>query len=120
MDAALGMAIFILVFIVIPWGLIFALRLVSRRRGYDNLHAPSQEGRLADRPLRCRLNLFHRWRSMRTPPATATSAAWTAARPATSHPSRRHSRCASDGWTADNNGQQRSSTAHRNCSSPTL
>jgi hypothetical protein len=69
MDAALGMAIFILVFIVVPWGLIFALRLVSRRRGYDNLHAPSQEGplALADRPLRCRLNLFHRWRSMRTP-----------------------------------------------------
>lgn len=34
MTAARGMAIFIIVFIVIPWGLIFALRLVGHRRGY--------------------------------------------------------------------------------------
>ncbi len=67
MNAARGMAIFILVFFVIPWGLIFALRLVGRRRGYGNLYAPAQDVLLADRPLRCRLNLFHRWRSMRTP-----------------------------------------------------
>jgi hypothetical protein len=37
MSAARGLLIFIVVFIVIPWGLILALRLVGRRRGYDNL-----------------------------------------------------------------------------------
>ena len=66
MNAARGMAIFIFIFIVIPWGLIFALRLVGHRRGYDSLYAPSQDVPLADRPLHCRLNLFHRWRSMHT------------------------------------------------------
>jgi hypothetical protein len=67
MNAARGMAIFIFIFIVIPWGLIFALRLVGHRRGYDSLYAPPQDVPLADRPLHCRLNLFHRWRSMHTP-----------------------------------------------------
>jgi hypothetical protein len=67
MSTARGLFIFILIFIVIPWGLIFTLRLVGRRRGYDNLIAPPQDELLADRPLRCRLNLFHRWRTMRTP-----------------------------------------------------
>jgi hypothetical protein len=66
MRAARGMAIFIFVFIVIPWGLIFGLRLVGRR-GYGNLYAPPQDVPLANRPLHCRLNLFHRWRSMHTP-----------------------------------------------------
>jgi hypothetical protein len=37
MSAARGLLIFIVVFIVIPWGLILALRLVGRHRGYDNL-----------------------------------------------------------------------------------
>jgi hypothetical protein len=67
MSEARGLLIFIFVFIVIPWGLILALRLVGRRRGYGNLYAPPPEMPLSDRPLRCRLNLFHRWRSMRTP-----------------------------------------------------
>jgi hypothetical protein len=67
MSTARGLFIFILIFILIPWGLIFTLRLVGRRRGYDNLIAPPQDELLADRPLRCRLNLFHRWRAMRTP-----------------------------------------------------
>jgi hypothetical protein len=66
MDAALGLLIFVVVFIVLPWGLILALRLVGRRRGYDNLSIPQGEP-LADRPMRCRLNLVHRWRTMRTP-----------------------------------------------------
>jgi hypothetical protein len=48
-------------------GLIVALRLVGRRRGYDNLYAPPQGEPPADQPLRCRLNLVHRWRTMRTP-----------------------------------------------------
>jgi hypothetical protein len=55
MNAARGMAIFIFIFIVIPWGLIFALRLVGHRRGYDSLYAPPQDVPLADRPLHCRL-----------------------------------------------------------------
>jgi hypothetical protein len=67
MSEALGALIFIVVFIVIPWGLIPTLRLVGRRRGYDNLYAPPQVEPPADRPLHCRLNLFHRWRTMRTP-----------------------------------------------------
>ena len=67
MSTARGLLIFMVIFIVIPWGLIFALRLVGRRRGYDNLYAPPQGELLADRPLRCRLNLFHRWRTMPTP-----------------------------------------------------
>jgi hypothetical protein len=58
--------VFVFVFIVVPWGLILGLRLVGRRRGYDSQFAPREEP-LADRPLRCRLNLFHRWRTMRTP-----------------------------------------------------
>ena len=37
MSAARGLLIFILVFIVLPWGLILAVRLVGRRRGYDSL-----------------------------------------------------------------------------------
>ena len=40
---------------------------MGRRRGYGDLHAPSQSEPQADRPLRYRLNLFHRWRTMRTP-----------------------------------------------------
>jgi hypothetical protein len=67
LSGARGLLIFIFVFIVIPWGLILALRLVGRRRGYDNLSAPPQDEPQDDRPLRCRLNLFHRWRTMRTP-----------------------------------------------------
>jgi hypothetical protein len=94
MSAALGTLIFIFVFIVVPWGLIVALRLVGRRRGYDNLYAPPQDEPPADRPLRCRLNLLHRWRTMRTPPATATNAARTVGRPATSQRSRRRRRVA--------------------------
>jgi hypothetical protein len=43
MNAARGMAIFIFIFIVIPWGLIFALRLVGHRRGYDSLYAPPRD-----------------------------------------------------------------------------
>ena len=67
MNETLGTTlVFILVFIVVPWGLILALRLVGRRRSGD-LHAPPQGEPPADRPLRCRLSLFHRWRSMRTP-----------------------------------------------------
>jgi hypothetical protein len=68
MNEALGTAlIFILIFIVVPWGLIFALRLVGARHGDGSLYAPSPEEPPADRPLRCRLNLFHRWRTLRTP-----------------------------------------------------
>jgi hypothetical protein len=67
MSAARGLLIFILVFIVLPWGLILAVRVVGRRRGYDNLYAPPQGEWPAHRPLRCRLNLVHRWRTMRTP-----------------------------------------------------
>jgi hypothetical protein len=67
MSAARGLLIFIVIFMVIPWGLIFALRLVGRRRGYDTLYAPLQGEPPADRPLLCRLNLLHRWRTMRTP-----------------------------------------------------
>ena len=68
MSEALGTTlVFILVFIVVPWGSILAIRLIGRRRGYGNLSAPEPEELAADRPLRCRLNLFHRWRTMRTP-----------------------------------------------------
>jgi hypothetical protein len=66
-DALGNTAIFIAAYIVVPWALIFALRLVGRRHGWGNLHAPPQDMPLADRPLRCRLNLLHRWRGMRTP-----------------------------------------------------
>lgn len=59
--------VFVFVFIVVPWGLILALRLVGRRGGYDSQLAPPAGEPLADRPLRCRLNLFHRWRTVRTP-----------------------------------------------------
>jgi hypothetical protein len=55
MSEALGTLIFIFVFIVVPWGLILTLRLVGRRRGYDNLYAPPQDEPSADRPLRWRL-----------------------------------------------------------------
>jgi hypothetical protein len=65
-EALVNTLVFVLVFIVVPWGLIFGLRLVGRRRGYDSQYAPQQE-LLADRPWRCRLNLFHRWRTTRTP-----------------------------------------------------
>jgi hypothetical protein len=73
----INVLVFVLVFIVVPWGFIFGLRLLGRRRGYESQFAPQEEPP-ADRPLRCRLNLFHRWRTMRTRPATATSAASTA------------------------------------------
>jgi hypothetical protein len=68
MNEALGTTlVFIFVFIVVPWGSILALRLIGRRRGAESLYAPPSEEPPADRPLRCRLNLFHRWRTMRTP-----------------------------------------------------
>lgn len=41
MNETLGTTlVFILVLIVVPWGLILALRLPGRRRGYGDLHAP--------------------------------------------------------------------------------
>jgi hypothetical protein len=62
----INVLVFVLVFIVVPWGFIFGLRLLGSRRGYESQFAPQEEPP-ADRPLRCRLNLFHRWRTMRTP-----------------------------------------------------
>jgi hypothetical protein len=59
--------LFIFVFFVVPWGLIIVLRLVGQRRGYSDLVAPPQGEPPANRPLWCRLNVFHRWRTMRTP-----------------------------------------------------
>jgi hypothetical protein len=69
MSEALGTTlVFIVVFIVVPWGSILVLRMIGRRRGAGgSLYAPPSEEPPADRPLRCRLNLFHRWRTMRTP-----------------------------------------------------
>ena len=68
MSEALGTTlVFIFVFIVVPWGSILAIRLIGNRRGYGNLYAPEPAELAADRPLRCRLNLFHRWRTIRTP-----------------------------------------------------
>ena len=85
MNEALGTAlIFVLIFIVVPWGLIFALRLVGRRHGDGSPYAPSQGAPPTDRPLRCRLNLFHRWRTLRTRSGAATNAARIVGGPVTS------------------------------------
>ena len=66
-ETMINTLVFIFVFVVVPWGSILLLRLVGRRRGYTDLVAPPQGEPPADRPLRCRLNLFHRWRTVRTP-----------------------------------------------------
>jgi hypothetical protein len=66
-EALVTTLVFVFVFIVVPWGLILLLRLVGRRRGYETQVAPPAEEPPADRPLRCRLNLLHRWRTLRTP-----------------------------------------------------
>ncbi|HKO83817.1 MAG TPA: hypothetical protein VJ140_04465 [Actinomycetota bacterium] len=42
MNAARGMVIFIFIFIVIPWGLIFALRLVGHRHRLASFNAPPE------------------------------------------------------------------------------
>ncbi len=64
--ASVNLVAFVAVMIVVPWSLIWLLRTAGRRwgTGIQDLEprpAPSA------RPLRCRLNLFHRWRTMRTP-----------------------------------------------------
>jgi len=65
-DALVNTLVFVFVFGVVPWGMILALRLVGRRRGYEDVHAPPSAGPAPDPPLRCRLNLSHRWRTIRT------------------------------------------------------
>ena len=65
-EELINVLVFVFVFIVVPWGFIVGLRLIGRRRGYESQFAPQEEPP-ADRPLRCRLNLLHRWRTMRTP-----------------------------------------------------
>jgi hypothetical protein len=58
---------FIVVMIVVPWTLIWLLRRVGRRWSTGSLYEPEPEMEGLRRPLRCRLNLFHRWRTLRTP-----------------------------------------------------
>jgi hypothetical protein len=68
MNRASGSLIaFLIVMIVVPWALIWMLRATGRRWGTTSLVDPEEAAELGPRPLRCRLNLFHRWRTLRTP-----------------------------------------------------
>ena len=58
---------FIVVTIVVPWTLIWLLRRVGRHWSTGSLYDPEPEMEGLRRPLRCRLNLFHRWRTLRAP-----------------------------------------------------
>ena len=58
---------FIVVTIVVPSTLIWLLRRVGRHWSTVSLYDPEPEMEGLRRPLRCRLNLFHRWRTLRAP-----------------------------------------------------
>ena len=83
-ETMLNTLVFVFVFVVVPWGFIFILRLVGRRRGMPTW-SPRRRG---NRRLigRCAADSTSstagRPRGPR--PATATNAAGTAGRPATS------------------------------------
>lgn len=47
----INVLVFVFVFIVVPWGFIYGLRLLGRRRGYESQFTPQEEPP-ADRPLR--------------------------------------------------------------------
>jgi hypothetical protein len=59
--------VFVVVMIVVPWALIWFLRTTGRRWATTSLVDPEEGAEPGRRPLRCRLNLFHRWRTLRTP-----------------------------------------------------
>jgi hypothetical protein len=88
---------FVVVTIVVPWTLIWLLRRVGRRWSTGSLYDPEPEMEALPRPLRCRLNLFHRWRTCAPRAASATSAALTARGPATSPRSPRCPRASGPG-----------------------
>jgi hypothetical protein len=61
----IGLLAFVGVFAV-PYGIIIAMAVVARRRGYDDMVAPELvRPPRSDWPLPCRLGLFHRWRGYR-------------------------------------------------------
>ena len=66
MDRASGnLVAFVVVMVVVPWGLIWLLRRAGRRWSIGSVYEPEP----LPRPLCCRLNLFHRWRTVRAPGA---------------------------------------------------
>jgi hypothetical protein len=68
MNRASGnLIVFVVAMIVVPWALIWFLRTTGRRWGTTSLVDPEEAAEPGRRPLRCRLNLFHRWRTLRTP-----------------------------------------------------
>jgi hypothetical protein len=63
---SVNLVAFAVVMIVVPWSLILLLRTAGRRWGtgiqdLETRPAPSE------RPLHCRLNLYHRWRTVHPP-----------------------------------------------------
>ena len=69
MDGVSGnLVVFVVVMVVVPWALIWLVRATGRRWGTTgSMIDPEEAAAPARRPLRCRLNLFHRWRTLRTP-----------------------------------------------------
>jgi hypothetical protein len=66
--ASVNLVAFVVVMIVVPWSLIWLVRTAGRRWG-TGIQDLEPRPAPAARPLRCRLNLFHRWRTVRPPGA---------------------------------------------------
>jgi len=67
-DVFVGVLIFFGVFVAGPYLVVVGLRALGKRGGYGDLYAPEQDRPpRREWPLACRLHLYHRWRTQRTP-----------------------------------------------------
>jgi hypothetical protein len=64
--ATVNLVAFVVVMIVVPWSLIWLLRTAGRRWGTGIQDLESRPA-TSQRPLHCRLNLFHHWRTVHPP-----------------------------------------------------
>lgn len=68
MSLVVGVLIFVGVFVAGPYLVVVALRALGKRGGYGDLYAPDlPRSPRTEWPLTCRLHLYHRWRTRRTP-----------------------------------------------------
>jgi hypothetical protein len=64
--ASVNLIAFLVVMVVIPWSLIWLMRTAGRRWGTGIQDLESRPPP-SERPLHCRLNLFHNWRTVHPP-----------------------------------------------------
>ena len=68
MNLFIGVLVFFGVFAAGPYLVVVGMRALGKRLGYGDFHAPElARPPRSEWPLTCRLHLFHRWRTQRTP-----------------------------------------------------